>query len=459
LDIPGFSTTTTANEPSLLEEEQQQQELQIQQHQQTLERISALTTAGKSLTGIIFLHPVTDSASAATALANADLLRALAPPESSTVSTVLATTMWSHTTPEAGAQVERALVEESAVFKEVLAREPSKVFRFQETRESGMEILGWLVDRERAIRDGRRDTSGWESHRGGTVEGGEQVAANGVSVSDKAVQTDHRGLGGHDGEWDREIAMERERHLANLAEMYAAMERATKEHDANVRGIFKGEVEVLKKRISETEEELARIKEVLEQTTQTKDEELRLLREQMVAERHQHADQLSTTQHNHSSELAQKETDHNTQMTTLRADLTRESEARIKSLLEEMTHEADQRVKAVRAEMTHEADDRINALKQEMAQMKAEFEQERLQNLKAIKAEMTRLVDREKEARERARLAELARDMARKKSEQYEKQEKQQQQQQQQQQPQDYRAPLQAWAVARLWGVGQTRAR
>ncbi|KAK3345892.1 hypothetical protein B0T25DRAFT_583186 [Lasiosphaeria hispida] len=406
VDIPGFTSDDDATE---------------QQH--ILNRINSLVADGKTFSGVVFLHPIADEQTAGLALQNMELLRSLYGADSQTQKlTVLATSMWSRVTPELGATRERALVESDEFVGQLLNQEGGKVFRYEDTRESALDILSYLLSRQMP------------------------VAAEGVEGGvDKACQTGGELV----GEWDKDIARAREKHMARLAEMYALMEQATREHDSNVRGIVKVEVESLQKRIREGEEERDQLKKTLDEVTQRKDGEVKALQEEISEERRRHVEETEKLEKAAreereqlakaaQEELARREEEEVKQreerVAAVRAEMTQESENRVKSLLEEMTHEADERVKAVRAEMTHVADERLNASRREMEKMKLEFEREREQNMKALRAEMSRLAEREKEAREMAQRAEVAR------------------------KNEEYRQPLQAWAVARLWGVGQTRS-
>ncbi|KAK4450914.1 hypothetical protein QBC34DRAFT_493430 [Podospora aff. communis PSN243] len=328
IDIPSF----TSNDSTVEEEER------------TLNRINALVADGKTFSGIVFLHPIADEQTAGLALQNMELLRSLsgADPQTQTL-TVLATSMWSRVAPELGAERERVLVEEDAFVGQLLNQEGGKVFRYEDTRESAMEILSYLLSRQMAIPR--------------KLEGG----------VDKACQTGEELV----GEWEKEIATAREKHMARLAEMYALMEEATREHDSNVRGIVKVEVESLKKRIREGEEEKERLEQALEQLRRQKDSEVKALQGEISEERERHAvdleRHLKSAQEEKEQlvkaaqeELLRREEEHVRQreahVAAVRAEITQESEQRVKGLLEEMTHEADERVNAVRAEMTHEAD-------------------------------------------------------------------------------------------------------
>ncbi|KAK0639868.1 hypothetical protein B0T16DRAFT_463503 [Cercophora newfieldiana] len=414
IDIPGFTSDDTDPE----------------QQQNTLNRINTLVADGKTFSGIVFLHPISDSQTATLALQNMELLRSLCADSSQTTQTltVLATSMWSRVDPELGAERERTLVEEDEFAQQLLTQEGGKVFRYEDTRESAMEILSYLLSRQITAAGAAKIDSG----------------------VDKACQTGEELT----GEWEREISAEREKHMARLAEMYALMEEATREHDSNVRGIVKVEVESLKKRIREGEEQRERLEKALEEVKRVKGAEVEALRGEISEERKRHKEETEQFVKEAKAERARREEEQVRQreerVAAVRAEMTQESESRVKSLLEEMTHEADERVKAVRAEMTHEADERVKAvraemtheadarvqaLRREMEKMKLEFEREREQNMKTVRAEMSRLVEREKEARERAQRAEVVR------------------------KTEEYRQPLQAWAVARLWGVGQTRSR
>ncbi|KAK0622681.1 hypothetical protein B0T14DRAFT_514268 [Immersiella caudata] len=406
IDIPSFTSDESTDE----------------EQQRTLNRINALVADGKTFSGIVFLHPIADEQTAGLALQNMELLRSLSGADSQTQTlTVLATSMWSRVAPELGIQRERALVEDDAFVGQLLNQEGGKIFRYEDTRESAMDILSYLLSRQMAAP--RKIESG----------------------VDKACQTGEELV----GEWEKEIATAREKHMTRLAEMYALMEEATREHDSNVQGIVKVEVESLKKKIREGEEEKERLEQALEDLRWEKDGEVKALQEEISEERRRHAGDLGRYRQAAQEEkeqlakaaqeeLTRREEEHVKQreehVAAVRAEMTQESEQRVKGLLEEMTHEADERVKAARAEMAHEADARVQALRREMEKMKLEFEREREQNMKAVRTEMSRLVEREREAREKAQRVEVAR------------------------KAEEYQRPLQAWAVARLWGVGQARS-
>lgn len=373
------------------------------EQQQALTLINNLVADGKSLDGIILLHPITDEHSAGEALRNMDLLRSVSTLDSQTQTlTVLATSMWSGVAPELGAERERALVEDESVGR-LLNQQGGKLFRYEDTRESAMDILSHVVSKH--VVNTRRIESG----------------------VDRACQTGDELV----GEWDKEIARARDRHMARLAEMYGAIEQATREHENNVRDIVKVEVESLQKKIRDGEEERGRLIEALDDMTRRRDGEVKALQEEINQERTRHAEETEQLARAAQEELTRREEE-------VRTEITQESEARIKGLLEELSHEADERLNALRAEMTHEADGQVQEMRREMEKMKLGFDSEReqhMKSMKAMRAEMSRLVEREKEARERAQRVEAVR------------------------KTEEHRQPLQAWAVARLWGVGQTRSR
>lgn len=413
VDIPGFS-----NDPEDADTDAVQR--------CTLERIDTFVKEGKSFSGIIFLHPISDEQTTGLALRNLELLRGLCGPEAGASSfAVLATTMWSQVSPEDGERREKELVETDGFFHHMAKEEGSRVFRFEETRESAFHILSYIL-----------------SQRGGqpTVTTTPPPTRTPTATLDQAIQTDPIL---DTSTFGTSLQHAREAHMARLAEMYTLMETATREHDTHLQSLFQTKISALESQIADAAEAQAKLQQTLQEVTEHKDMEMCALREEMRAAREEdrrvHEDELERREKSMQEEMVRREEEHrqdrDARVKGVREEMAAEGEARVRTLLEELARETEERVKAARAEVVHEADGRIKAMRGEMEKMKAGWEREQEMNMKAIKAEIVSLREREQDAREKLKRAEMAR------------------------RGEEYRQPLQAWAVARLWGVGQARTR
>ena len=247
---------------------------------------------------------------------------------------------------------------------------------------------------------------------------------------------------------DLDIISTRERHMRSLAEMCEQIERTARDQYMEIDSVFRGEIDSLEKTIKAGEEERNNFVQLLHQKDgeidtlgktikagederrnlgqllHQKDAEIDVLRGEIIQGDESHKQQLDEhrrqTQEEWSRAEEQYKQERQEALAALRAEMTAESEKRVSGLLEETGREAEERVNKVRAEMSR---------------MRADFDKEREQTMREMKTEMVRLADREREARERSKRAEMA------------------------QRSDEYRQSLQTWAVARLWGVGQSRAR
>ncbi|KAK5659457.1 hypothetical protein OQA88_658 [Cercophora sp. LCS_1] len=247
-------------------------------------------------------------------------------------------------------------------------------------------------------------------------------------------------------------------HMARLASMYAEMELAAREHDAHLSSIFQAEIATLQSQLAAGAAEQKALKQRLVEITEHKKMELLALRTEMAAakaafdnelearrreaqlqlegaladaqrraeeelaeDKAWSAEELAGEKARFAEELVAEKTRAAEELEALR----KAEEERVNTLLKEMGHEADERVRAVQSEMMLEMEGKVKALSEEMERMKREFASEREINARAMKI----LAAKEAEARERLeKRGEL-------------------------------KQPLQAWAVARLWGVGQSRSR
>ncbi|KAK3376377.1 hypothetical protein B0T24DRAFT_592051 [Lasiosphaeria ovina] len=446
--------------------------------------VDNFVSQGITFSGIIFLHPISDEQTTRLALRNLELLKELCGAEAEVSSSaVIATSMWSKVAPEEGERREKDLAETEGIFSH-LHKEGSKVLRYQDTRESALDILSHVLSKgvpppsptlytetdndtmqpEEMQTDGPHtdtmqgdpmqtdaadtdadadadtdtvvtqiDTTEHDmtspdddAAEHGTIQTDTSSAQHNQpqpTTADKGSQTEQP-TSDAKSQLDAEIAFARERNLARLADIYRHMEQALAEHDSHVEVVFRGEISALKSRIAEGVAAHEQLTHELHATTAKKDAELAALRNSL----HDAHAAASAAAFAADAALAQQH--------AAAAQQKAEHEARVRSVLDD----AEARVRAADA-----------ARATEVQQLQAEFERERLQNMRAVKAELARMADREQEARERARRAEMAAAQA-------------QVQLQQANRRSESPAPrqpaaLQSWAVARLWGVGQTRSR
>lgn len=277
---------------------------------------------------------------------------------------------------------------------------------------------------------------------------------------------------------DSDISAARERQASTLAEIYNRIERATRDHDAAVEALFRARIASLTQTIKTGDQE----RENLTQLVRQKDTEIGNLHQEMAQEKQRHAEELAqqaklaheervragkewerelneameNRRREHQESMEQQHQQHQRAMEEQQQQHLQAIEQRgqehqqaLESLRQEMTQESEQRVSNLIEEMGREAEQRVNKVRSEMDEMRAEFEREREQTMKEMRGEMARLVEREREAREKLRRAETMPFNNNRGG-------------QSRDQSPNVRPGLQqssSWAIARLWGVGQPRTR
>jgi len=428
IDIPGFTdidTDTDDNDDTTAQEA-------------ALARINALISAGKTISGIIFLHPITNEHNTGLALRNVELFRELCGASAQARSfAVLATSMWSHVDPDDGARREAALVTDGDGGDDFFAhmhREGSPVFRFSETRESALEILSYLLA-QKSAEAGLLPTPPSTPPPATPPQTATETVE--TEVADKAVQTEDDVFGGNGDDFARIILAERERHMARLADMYAHMEQATREHDGAMQGLFRAEVDALKQKITDAEAEQVRLRRMLAEVTEHKELEVCALKDELDRARRAYLADVEAQKASAEESAACREGEFAATLALREQTLRQEGEERVKALLEEMTAESEARVAKVKEEMTSDMVSQVADTQTKMEEQIKQIKTEHDQNMMALKSEITRLMGEKEALLLRAQRAEAA--TATTKSE--------------------HRTPMQAWAVARLWGVGQARSR
>ncbi|KAM7190040.1 hypothetical protein V8F20_009873 [Naviculisporaceae sp. PSN 640] len=292
---------------------------------------------------------------------------------------------------------------------------------------------------------------------------------------------------------DSDISAARQIQTSRLAEIYSRIEQATRDHDAAIEALFRARIASLTQTIRTGEQE----REDLTQLIRQKDAEIQNLQQEMTQEKQRHSEELAQQtklaheervragkewerefneamekrgrehqesmeqQHQHHQKaMAEQQQQHHQAMEEQQQQHQQAMEVRgqehqqaLESLRQQLTQESEQRISSLIEEMGRETEQRVNKVRSEMDQMRAEFEREREQTMKEMRGEMARLVEREREAREKLRRAETM---------PFNNGSNRGHGGQSRDQSPHVRPGLQqssSWAIARLWGVGQPRTR
>ncbi|KAK3326128.1 hypothetical protein B0H66DRAFT_147762 [Apodospora peruviana] len=405
-------------------------------HNLTIQLMDSFTffQEGIFFTGILLLQPISDDHTAGPPLKTLEMFKELCGAGDDDISqyVALATrSMWPNTGPEEDQRLEAQLFASDGLFGH-LHRAGSRTFRYTETKDSALEIVSHILAQRGLIPPPPPPPPPLDT----ATSQLQQVHDDARTVHEADV-----------GEFTAEIHLARSRHMTRLAQMYTQMEHAMKAHDDAMTSIFQHEINGLHAQINQLNETIAQ-----------KDNHISGLRDEMLAVREQ--DRLQREQELNAQatalheEMARRGRQHDEHITSLRAEMARqsqkhadevvavkqESEGTVRRVREEMERETRELVKATQEGMAKEAEERVAGVRKEMERMRAEIDRERDQNMRVLKAEMARLVQREKEARERAVRAEAA---MRKTSEEREHLHR------------ANTAPIQPWTIARLWGIGQ----
>lgn len=127
VDTPGFSDTYLSDTEVL---------------EMIADYLAAAYTKDVKLSGIIYLHPISDNRVTHHATKNLEMFRKLTG-EKNLKNVVLATSMWDKVTPEEGAKRERELREK---FWKILMTFEAKTVKYRGTQASAHEIAGILMD-------------------------------------------------------------------------------------------------------------------------------------------------------------------------------------------------------------------------------------------------------------------------------------------------------------------------
>ncbi|KAL6831285.1 ankyrin repeat-containing domain protein [Trichoderma sp. SZMC 28015] len=209
------------------------------------------------LSGIIYLHRIIDVRMAGSALRNLSMFKKLCG-EGAYSSVVLATSMWSQVDEATGAQREQELIETKKFWGHMYEK-GSRIFRLDQTRESCLEIIKYIIS------------------LGSTTL---------LELQDEIVNH-HRQIEDTEAgvQLNQDIIRERQKHQAELLALKEQMQEEMAEHDAELQRALKEEYDELKENIRRSDEEQAKLKQDLKDVHERKERELLELKKQMWAER------------------------------------------------------------------------------------------------------------------------------------------------------------------------------
>ncbi|KIP04290.1 hypothetical protein PHLGIDRAFT_109800 [Phlebiopsis gigantea 11061_1 CR5-6] len=191
VDTPGFDDTTVSDTDIL---------------KMISVYLSSTYQAGQKLSGLIYMHRISDFRMGGVSRRNLSMFRKLCGDETLR-NVVIATTMWSEVTPERGAARELELRTDEILFKPLIDR-GATMFRHENTLASAHALLRHLADNRPAPLRIQREL----------VDEGKDITQTAAGV-----------------ELDRELAVLRQKHLKELAEIQSEMEAALLAKDLETR--------------------------------------------------------------------------------------------------------------------------------------------------------------------------------------------------------------------------------
>jgi len=214
---------------------------------------------GTRLSGLIFLHRISDPRMAGSAKRNLLMFKKLCG-ENAYKSVILGTTMWSKVSAEDGMRRERELVDTDEYWG-FMCKKGSTIFRYADTRQSALDLVGYILGQHMVV----------------TLDIQDEIVNKKRDIEETSAAH----------ELNAEIIREKKKHMAELNKMREEMENAIKEHDEELQQVFKEEIDTLQAKIQSGAEEQRKLTQTLQEVDKRKEEEFRAFKEQMKKEREQ----------------------------------------------------------------------------------------------------------------------------------------------------------------------------
>lgn len=195
-------------------------------------------------------------------------------------SVVLATSMWSKVTPEEGESREGELIETDELWG-LMCKKGSKVFRYANTRESALDVIGYILSLHMKV----------------TLDIQDEMVNKGHDIDETSAAY----------ELNANIIRERKRNLAKLEAMREQMQKAMKEHKKDLQNEIKEQIDALQDSISKGAEEQQKLRQTLKEVDKRKEEEFRAFKEQMKKEREQERQRYDTERREYLASIARQE--------------------------------------------------------------------------------------------------------------------------------------------------------
>ncbi|KAH8747508.1 hypothetical protein BGZ57DRAFT_807112, partial [Hyaloscypha finlandica] len=134
IDTPGFDDTNRSD---------------VQVLQDLAHWLSGSFKYGIRLSGVVFLHRISDPRMASSARRNLLMFKKLCG-EKAYQSVILGTTHWSNVSPQDGTRRERELIETDEYWG-LMCKKGSRVFRYANTRESALSLIGYILKQHMTV--------------------------------------------------------------------------------------------------------------------------------------------------------------------------------------------------------------------------------------------------------------------------------------------------------------------
>jgi len=159
---------------------------------------------------------------------------------------------------EEGERREGELIETDGYWG-LMCKNGSKVFRYADTRESALDLIGYILSLHKKV----------------TLDIQDEMVNKGHDIDETSAAH----------EINAAIIREKKNHLAKLESMREQMQEAMKEYDEDLQNQIKEEIDTLQDKISKGAEEQRKLSQTLKDVDKRKEEEFRAFKEQIYDRR------------------------------------------------------------------------------------------------------------------------------------------------------------------------------
>ncbi|KAK3342179.1 hypothetical protein B0T25DRAFT_617967 [Lasiosphaeria hispida] len=264
IDTPGFDDTNRSD---------------VEVLQDIAHWLSASFQDGIRLSGIVYMHRISDLRMAGSARRNLVMFKKLCG-EKAYQSVVLATSMWSKVSDNEGRERERQLVETDA-FWGLMCKRGSRVLRYLNTRESALDLVGYILSLHTKV----------------TLEIQDEIVNKGHEIDETSAAH----------ELNAEILRERAKHVAELAAAREDMKQAMFDRDHELQQIYRDEIDDLQDKILKATTEQQKLTQTLEEVNRRKEEEFSAFRNQISREQEQERERYARERQEYLEEMERKQ--------------------------------------------------------------------------------------------------------------------------------------------------------